>query len=109
MLDVKTIQEPGECLKDLSHYCHCGKTQGSDNIPWSRVLLEKLTGFAANQEISRILWNPKVHAFLKIKNVLCVQSIVWHFVRHPVVPYKRQEDILTVSLSTYDIYRQHFS
>ena len=29
--------------------------------PCSRVLLEKLTGFAANQEISRILWNPKVH------------------------------------------------
>ena len=29
--------------------------------PWGRVLLEKLTGFAANQEISRILWNPKVH------------------------------------------------
>ena len=29
--------------------------------PWSRVLLEKLTGFAANQEIPRNLWNPKVH------------------------------------------------
>ena len=29
--------------------------------PWSRVLLEKLTGFAANQEIPRTLWNPKVH------------------------------------------------
>ena len=29
--------------------------------PWSRVLLEKLTCFAANQEILRILWNPKVH------------------------------------------------
>ena len=29
--------------------------------PWSRVLLEKLTGFAANQEIRRILWNPKVY------------------------------------------------
>ena len=25
---------------------------------WSRVLLEKLTGFAANQEIPRLLWNP---------------------------------------------------
>ena len=29
--------------------------------PWSRVLLEKLTGFAANQEFHRTLWNPKVH------------------------------------------------
>ena len=29
--------------------------------PWSRALLEKLTGFAANQEIPHILWNPKVH------------------------------------------------
>ena len=29
--------------------------------PRSRVLLEKLTGFAANQEIPRILRNPKVH------------------------------------------------
>jgi hypothetical protein len=29
--------------------------------PWNRVPLEKLTGFAANQEIPRILWNPKVY------------------------------------------------
>ena len=29
--------------------------------PWSRVLLEKLTGFATNQEIPRILRNPKIH------------------------------------------------
>ena len=29
--------------------------------PWSRVFPEKLTGFAANQEIPRILWNPKAH------------------------------------------------
>ena len=29
--------------------------------PWSRVLLEKLTGFAANQEITCTLWNLKVH------------------------------------------------
>ena len=29
--------------------------------PCSRVPLEKLTGFAASQEIPRISWNPKVH------------------------------------------------
>ena len=29
--------------------------------PWSRVLLEKLTGSAASQEIPRIFGNPKVH------------------------------------------------
>src|SRR5215469_15354117 len=29
--------------------------------PWSRVLLEKLTGSAASQQIPRILWNPEVH------------------------------------------------
>ena len=29
--------------------------------PLSRVLLEKLTGSAASQEIPRTLWNPKVH------------------------------------------------
>ena len=29
--------------------------------PWSRALLEKLTGFSASQEIPRVLWNPKVH------------------------------------------------
>ena len=29
--------------------------------PWSRALLEKLTGSPTSQEIPRILWNPKVH------------------------------------------------
>ena len=29
--------------------------------PWSRVLLEKLAGSAASQEIHCILWNPTVH------------------------------------------------
>ena len=29
--------------------------------PWCRVLLEKLTGFAASQQIPRISQNPKVH------------------------------------------------
>ena len=29
--------------------------------PWSKVLLENLTGSAASYEIPRIFWNPKVH------------------------------------------------
>ena len=29
--------------------------------PFSRVLLEKLTGSAASQEIPTHFWNPKVH------------------------------------------------
>jgi hypothetical protein len=29
--------------------------------PWNRVILEKLTGSAASQEIPLFLWNPKVH------------------------------------------------
>ena len=29
--------------------------------PWSRVLLENLTGFAASQDIPRIWWHPTVH------------------------------------------------
>ena len=32
--------------------------------PWSRVLLEKITGCAAGHEIPRILWNPKVHSHI---------------------------------------------
>ena len=44
-----------------SHWEHCPPYLLTYLLtPWSRVLLEKLTGFAANQEI-RILWNPKVH------------------------------------------------
>ena len=43
----------------LFHILYCATYTYLLN-PWSRVLLEKLTGFAANQEIPHILWNPKV-------------------------------------------------
>ena len=39
--------------------------------PWSTVLLEKLTGFAASQEIPLILWNPKV----RYRNHKCPPSV----------------------------------
>ena len=38
-----------------------GATAAYFLTPWSGILLETLTGFAANKEIPRILWNPKVH------------------------------------------------
>ena len=43
-------------------HCHLHAARTYLLTPCSRVLLEQLTGFAANQEIPRILWNnPKVH------------------------------------------------
>ena len=48
-----------QCVTQFSN-CHIILTYLL--TPWSRVLLEKLTGFAASQEIPRILWNnPTVH------------------------------------------------
>ena len=44
--------------KKITEIC---KVYGYLLTPCSRVLLEKLTGFAANQEIPRILWNTKVY------------------------------------------------
>jgi len=35
--------------------------------PWSRVLLEKLTGSVASQNIPRNLWNPKVSSQFSLK------------------------------------------
>ena len=56
--------------------------------PWSRFLLEKLTGFAASQEIPRILWIPKVHyhihkcpPLVPILNQLHPVSTLSHFLK----------------------------
>jgi hypothetical protein len=48
-------------LKFVVLYLECPSYITDLLTPYSRVLLEKLTGFAANQETHRILWNPKVH------------------------------------------------
>ena len=40
-----------KCLKSLYYYV----------TAWSRIRLEKITGFAASQENPRILWNSNVY------------------------------------------------
>ena len=52
------------CVCDIFTHLHLGVSSARITYlltAWSRVLLEKLTGFAANQEIPRSLRNPKVH------------------------------------------------
>ena len=56
----------GFAIRLMYHFFALSLLERSDYLylltAWSRVLLEKLTGFAANQEIPRILWNnPTVH------------------------------------------------
>ena len=49
-------------LEVTTHLCiHCTYLLTYLLTPWSRVLLEKLTGSAASQEIPRTSWNTKVH------------------------------------------------
>ena len=43
--------------------------------PWSRTLLEKLTGSAASQEIPRILWNPKASKYTQIQNLMRICAV----------------------------------
>ena len=53
---IRSMLTIPKCLHTYINY-----TVSVKQTPWSTVLLEKLTGSAASQEIPRILWNPKVH------------------------------------------------
>ena len=53
---------PGDQMKQIPIHLYIQQNATSHLLtPWSRVLLEKLTVFAASQDFPRILWNPKVH------------------------------------------------
>ena len=44
---------------------------------------------------------PDIKCFCKNKNVLCVQSMVWHFVRHPVYTNQRDAQILVNNINFF--------
>ena len=63
--------------------------------PWSRVLLEKLTGSAASQEIPRIFWNLKAH---DCTHNACHLSLSWaNSIQSPQPPPTSWRSILIVS------------
>ena len=59
---LKRLYRPYQCGIDLGGTELFQEVQKTYLLtPWSRVLLEKLTGSAARQEIPRILRKPKIH------------------------------------------------
>jgi hypothetical protein len=70
--------------------------------PWSRVLLEKLTGFAASQEIPRIYGTPK---FITILTSVRHLSLSWaRSIQSTQSPPTSSRSILTLSRLTTYIY-----
>ena len=63
--------------------------------PWSIVLLEKLTGTAASQEIPRILWNPK---FITVLTSARHLSLSWaNSIQSPQPPCTSWRSVLILS------------
>jgi hypothetical protein len=49
---AEVVRSPKDALQKIPYFL----------TPYSTVLLQKLTGFAANQKIPSILWNTKVYS-----------------------------------------------
>jgi hypothetical protein len=63
--------------------------------PWSRVLLEKLTGFAASQEIPRIYGTPKLITVLTSTRHLSLSRA--RSIRYPPPPLTSWRSLLILS------------
>ena len=61
--------------------CNGSFARGCEVKPWSHWTCSSLGTIFQPMRINSV---PDVKCFCNNKNVLCAQSIVWHFVRHPV-------------------------
>ena len=58
---ILNFRPSGQFWRKMASCFNHGAQPASSSMGTRSVLLEKQTGFAANQEIPRILWNPKIH------------------------------------------------
>jgi hypothetical protein len=58
--------------------------------PWSKVYLEKLTGFSPSQEITRVLCNPKDNYRIELVAIIC--PFLEPDQSTPCSPFKLPED-----------------
>ena len=89
-----------QCFLKSCDECKGSFARGCEAKRWSHWTCSSLGTIFQPMRINSV---PGVKCFYNNKNMLCAQSMVWHFVRHSVYPYnKNQQDALfTFNLFQY--------